>query len=92
MFLECYLVVKQTFLSHSCGRNKEIINERWAHPDEELNVGPMSERPTEDQCIWKVKLDSISTFCTLTVKILDMADNVIQLCFLRSETYHLASQ
>ena len=30
--------------------------------------------------------DSINTFCTLTVKILDMADNVIQLCFLSSET------
>ena len=36
--------------------------------------------------------DSISTFCTLTVKILGMAGNVIQLCFLSSETYHLASQ
>ena len=54
-FLERYLVVKQTFFSHSCGRNKELINERWTHPDEELNVGPMSERPTEDQCKWKVK-------------------------------------
>ena len=30
VFLERYLVVKHTFFSHSCGRNKELINKNVA--------------------------------------------------------------